>query len=267
MEVITSKSNEKVKFIKSLNEKKFRQKDNCFYLEGIKVVEEVLISDRAIDIKFIALSSEILKQVNGGIEFLNKLKNITNITVYDLKKEVFESVVDTKTPQGVLVVLKIQEYSLEKVLEENINSNNNILLLDKIQDAGNIGTIIRTADAFGVNTILCMEGTVDVYSPKVIRSTMGSILREKIVYIKNEELDILKNSNYAIVGTSLNTDEYIDNFDFSRKAIFVLGNEANGMSKDVENVCTKLVKIKMNGNAESLNVGIAAGIILYLQSK
>lgn len=267
MEVITSKSNEKVKFIKSLNEKKFRQKENCFYLEGIKVVEEVLISDRAIDIKFIALSSEILKQVNGGTEFLNKLKSINNITVYDLKKEVFESVVDTKTPQGVLVVLNIQEYKLENLLKENIKANNNILLLDKIQDAGNMGTIIRTADAFGVDTILCMEGTVDVYSPKVIRSTMGSILREKIVYIKNEELDILKNSNYVIVGTSLNTDKYIDNFDFSKKTIFVLGNEANGMSKDVENVCTELVKIKMNGNAESLNVGIAAGIILYLQSK
>lgn len=269
MEIITSKSNEKVKFLKSLNEKKFRQKNMCFYLEGIKVVDEVLNSSRAIDIMFIALSTEILKCVNGGQDFLEKIEKSKNIIAYDLKKEVFESIVDTKTPQGILVVLKIKEYNLLDVLkkDEKNKLNNNILLIDKIQDAGNMGTIIRTADAFGVNTILCMEGTVDIYSPKVIRSTMGSILRQKMVYIKKEELDILKNSDYRIVGTSLNTNIYIDELDFSRKSIYVLGNEANGMSKEVESICDNLVKIKMSGNAESLNVGIAAGIILYLQSK
>lgn len=270
MEVITSKSNEKVKFIKSLNEKKFRQKNMCFYLEGIKVVDEVLKSDRAIDIMFIALSSEILNSVNGGTDFLKKVENINNITVYDLKREIFENVVDTKTPQGVLVVLKIKEYNLDDILKSNNSvktKKNNILLVDKVQDAGNMGTIIRTADAFGINTILCMEGTVDIYSPKVIRSTMGSILRQKIVYIKKEELEKLKNSDYRVVGTSLSTNMYIDELDFSKKSIFVLGNEANGMSKEVENICNELVKIKMSGNAESLNVGIAAGIILYLQSK
>ena len=264
MEIITSKSNEKVKFIKSLNEKKFRQKNMCFYLEGIKVVEEVLKSDRSVDIMFIALSAEILSKINGGIEFLNKIKNEKNILIYDIKREVFENIVDTKTPQGIIAVLKIKEYNLYDLLN---NSNNNILLVDKVQDAGNMGTIIRTSDAFGVDTILCMDGTVDVYSPKVVRSTMASILRQKIVYIRKDELEILKNTDYRIVGTSLNTKVYIDELDFSKKSIFVLGNEANGISKDVEKVCNELVKIKMSGNAESLNVGVAAGIILYLQSK
>lgn len=267
MEIITSKSNEKVKFIKSLNEKKFRQKNMCFYLEGIKVVEEVLESRKAVDIMFIALSSEILKNVNGGENILNKLDKNSKYLVYDLKKEVFESIVDTLTPQGILVVLKMDMYNLSEVLDKNITEDKNMLLLDKVQDAGNLGTIIRTADAFGVNTILCLEGTVDCYLPKVLRSTMGSILRQNIVYIKKEDLETLKNSGYNIVGTSLNTDTYVNDFDFSKKCIFVLGNEANGISKEVEEICSDLVKIKMSGNAESLNVSVAAGIILYLQSK
>lgn len=267
MEIITSKSNEKVKFVKSLNEKKFRQKNMCFYLEGIKVVEEVLKSNRAVDIMFIALSAEILEKVNGGKDFLNKISKYNNIVIYNLKKEVFESIVDTKTPQGVLVVLKINEYNLLEMLQKSSDLNKNILLVDKVQDAGNMGTIIRTADAFNIDTILCVEGTVDVYSPKVIRSTMGSILRENIIYISLEQLEILKNSTYNIVGTSLNTNTYLEEYDFSKRSIFVLGNEANGMSKEVEKICNTLVKIKMSGKAESLNVGVAAGIILYLQSK
>lgn len=269
MEIITSKSNEKVKFIKSLNEKKFRQKNMCFYLEGIKVVEEVLSSKKAIDIMFIALSTEILKNVNGGALCLEKINLVKDIPKYNIKKEIFESIVDTKTPQGILVVLKIKEISLSEVLKinNNLEKRNNMLLLDKVQDLGNVGTIIRTADAFGINTILCMEGTADVYSPKVVRSTMGSILRQNIVYLKYEDLYLLKQSGYSIVGTSLNSKKDISKLDFSKKSIFVLGNEANGMSKEVESICNELVKIKMSGKAESLNVAIAAGIIMYLQDK
>lgn len=264
MEIITSKSNEKVKFIKSLNEKKFRKKKMCFYLEGIKVVEEVLSSKKAIDIMFIALSTEILSKINGGNDCIEKINLMENIQKYNIKKEIFESIVDTKTPQGILVVLKIKELSLNDALKIN---KKNILLLDKVQDLGNVGTIIRTADAFGINTILCMEGTADVYSPKVVRSTMGSIIRQNIVYLKYEDLDTLKKSDYRIIGTSLNTNKDISNLDFNKKSIFVLGNEANGISKEVENICDELVKIQMSGKAESLNVGIAAGIIMYLQDK
>ena len=139
------------------------------------------------------------------------------------------------------------------------------MLLDKIQDAGNIGTIIRTADAFNVKGIICMENTADVYSPKVVRSTMGSILREKIIYIKSEDLFGLKKYGHILYGTSLSSNKYIEDINFSKKSIFVLGNEANGISEEVEKVCDSLVKIKMSGNAESLNVAIAAGIILHAQ--
>lgn len=269
MEVITSKSNEKVKLIKSLNEKKFRQKNRCFYLEGIKVVNEVLQSDKAVDIMFIALCREILEHINGGKECIEKMSALSNIPIYEVKKEIFINMVDTKAPQGILVVLKQKEKKLEELLQEiqeDIHlKNKNIVLLDRIQDAGNLGTIIRTADAFGISTILCLEGTTDVYSPKVLRSTMGSILRQSVIYIQKEQMKQLKKYGYQIVGTSLNTDQDIKKLNFNKKSVFVFGNEANGMEKEVEKMCDELIKIKMSGHAESLNVGVATGIVLYLQ--
>ena len=191
MEVITSKSNEKVKFIKSLNEKKFRQEHKAFYIEGVKVVNEVINQREAIDILFIAYCDEILKSVNGGsklLQILETSERLRSLQLLNISKSVFETITDTKTPQGILAVLKIPEFSIDEILKEE----KNVLLLDKLQDLGNIGTIIRSADAFGVKSIICINGTADVYSPKVIRSTMGSILREKIIYIQEEKVEELK---------------------------------------------------------------------------
>ena len=256
IEVITSKSNEKAKFIRSLNDKKGRQKNGCFYLEGIKVVNEVIERRGAINLRFIAYSEEILINVNGGKEILNKIKKIQNKISFS--KDVF----NTKTPQGILAVLEFTN-------ELEVLNDENILVLDKVQDLGNLGTIIRSADAFGIKQIICTSGTADVYSPKVLRSTMGSILREKITYIDNlQKLEELKKYGFAIVGTTLNEKSIsIEKFDFSKKSIFVMGNEANGISKEIEKICDYFIKIPMTGNAESLNVGVATSIILYKQFK
>lgn len=274
MDTIISKSNEKVKYLKNLNEKKFRQKYNAFYLEGIKVVEEVLNMNKAINIMFIAYSKDILLNLNGGYEIFEKIQEISkrnSFELIDLDKNVFEYVSDTVTPQGILAVIEIPKYDIFNILNNDFEMKKNIIILDKVQDSGNIGTIIRTADAFDVDTIICLEGTTDVYSPKVVRSTMGSILREKIIYLNKDELNNylkkIKEIGFKIVGTSLNTDKYISEIDFNDRHAFVLGNEANGISSEVINICDKLIKIPMSGSAESLNVGIASGIILYEQFK
>ncbi len=268
MDIITSKSNENVKFIKSLNDKKFRYNNRSFYLEGIKVIDEVLKLDRAINIKFIAYSKDILENLNGGNEILIKIfeySKKTNLKILEFKKEIFEYMTDTITPQGILTVLEMPNYNINDLLKEN---SSNILILDKVQDSGNIGTIIRTADAFGVNLVLCTEGTTDIYSPKVLRSTMGSILRVKVLYIKENYKEILENirkSKIKIIGTSLNTNKYIKDIDFKGKYAFIVGNEANGVSEEINNLCDEFIKIPMTNSAESLNVGIATGIILYEQ--
>lgn len=274
MENIVSKANEKVKYIKSLNEKKYRQKYGVYYLEGIKVVNEIieLYEKKAINVKFIAYSYDILSNLSGGSQIIKKISKLNEekkIEIVSLSKEVFEYMTDTVTPQGILAVLDIPKYDLNDVIS---NENANILLLDKVQDLGNIGTIIRTADAFEVDTILCVSGTADVYSPKALRSTMGSILREKIIYIESDELDklfyTLKQNEYTVIGTSLQTDKYINETDINdKKLCFVVGNEANGMSEYISNKCDELVKIPMSGSAESLNAAVATSIILYEQYK
>ncbi len=262
MNVIMSKSNEKVKYIKSLNDKKFRKKYHTFYVEGIKVVNEILNSKKAIDIMFIAYSKDLLQNINGGKEMIEKIENISFIEKIELSAEIFAYVTDTVNPQGVLIVMSIPKYDMLKELQENTQD---LLILDQVQDLGNIGTIIRSADAFGIKLILCSVGTGDVYSPKVIRSTMGSFSRVKIIYVEDllQIIALLKEKQYEIVGTSLQKSKEVSCFDFSKKQAFVVGNEANGVPKNILENCDQIIKIEMEQTAESLNVSVATSILLY----
>lgn len=262
MDTIVSKSNEKVKFIKSLNDKKFRNKYMAFYLEGIKVVTEILNSKEAIDIMFIAYSKDLLLNSNGGITLLERIENEKNIETLSFSENVFEHMTDTITPQGVLVVVKIPKYD---VFYEIDNTKSNILILDKVQDLGNLGTIIRSADSFDTRLIICNIGTADMYSPKVVRSTMGSIFRVKVVYTSEiiKVINYLKNKGYEVIGTSLKTNNYLKDLSYLKRHVYVMGNEANGVDKDILNCCSSLVKIDMENTAESLNVSVATSIMLY----
>ena len=262
MELIVSKSNDNVKLIRSLNEKKYRTKYNAFYLEGVKVTNEILDKNEAIDILFIAYSKSLLISTNGGQALLNRISSLKNIKVLEFEENIFKYMTDTVNTQGILVVMKIPKYSLEN------EENKNIILLDKVQDLGNIGTIIRSCNAFGVDTILCTSGTADVYSPKAVRATMGGILNVKIIYLDGiEKLNLLKKMGYKIATTSLKTQNSIDSIDYNNKYIFVMGNEANGVSKEIIDISDFVVKIPMNEKIESLNVGVATSIILYEQYK
>lgn len=265
MEAISSKSNDNVKFIRGLNEKKFRNKNKAFYLEGIKIANEILDKNKAIDILFIAYSKSILLSSNGGEELLNRIVNLKNIKVLEFNDTTFKYMTDTMTPQGILVVLKMPEYNLEEILS---NEKKNIVVLDQVQDLGNIGTIVRSANAFDVDTIICTPKTADVYSPKALRSTMGGILNCNIIYLESEkELNLLKEFGYNIVTLSLDTNNMLSNLDLSLKYAFVMGNEANGVSKEVQEISDILVKIPMTDKIESLNVGVATSIVLYEQYK
>lgn len=262
MELIVSKSNDNVKFIRSLNEKKYRTKYNAFYLEGVKVTNEILDKNEAIDILFIAYSKSLLISTNGGQALLDRISSLKNVKVLEFEENIFKYMTDTVNTQGILVVMKIPKYSLEN------EENKNIILLDKVQDLGNIGTIIRSCNAFGVDTILCTSGTADVYSPKAVRATMGGILNVKIIYLDDiEKLNLFKKMGYKIATTSLKTQNSIDSIDYNNKYVFVMGNEANGVSKEIIDISDFVVKIPMSEKIESLNVGVATSIILYEQYK
>lgn len=171
--------------------------------------------------------------------------------------------VETKTPQGILAVMKIPNLSI------NLNYNEEYIILDKVQDAGNLGTIIRTAEAFDIKNIICLEGTTDAYSQKVIRSTMGSVVRENIMYVDFENFKKialkLKQNGYTLFATALEESEDLEELEVSKKTVFILGNEANGVSEEIKELSDKNVKIAMSKNTNSLNVGIASGIVMYKQ--
>lgn len=275
-DIIISKSNERAKFIKGLNDKKNRIKNNCYYLEGIKVVFEVIKEVKAVDIISIAYSDCILENVKDGKESLNVVKEYclnNNINITNFSKEVFSYMTDTITPQGILAVVKIPKYSnndIEEIIKGELNKDNNILILDKLQDLGNIGTIVRSCDAFNVKTIFCIEGTADIYSPKAIRSTMASILRVNVIYIK-EDIDVIKKlreSGYIIASTTLTDNSCnLNDLNFNKKYAFIMGNEANGVSDKIKSNSDINIKIPMSSSTESLNVSIATGIVLYEQFK
>ena len=260
--VITSKTNNIVKFIKSLNEKKYRVLNTMFYLEGIKVVNEAikLYLNGEIEIDSIVYSTEILSKTNGGNTFLEKLNEIININKYEFSKDIFNYVTDTVNTQGVLVIVKLKEKKLK-----DLDKLSNTVILDKIQDAGNLGNIIRTADSFFFKNVICIKGTVDCYNPKVVRSTMASILRTNIVYIDDfKELEMyLKENNYKILTTCLKANKYLNEINAKEKFAVILGNEAKGVSRESIDIADILIKIPMNNNVDSLNVASSASIMMY----
>lgn len=262
--IIVSKSNEKIKYINSLKDKKYREKYSKYILEGIKLVDEYINLRGQTPLEFIVLSKDLLVNAQGGEKLYNKLKDSEKVIEVD--SSVFSYLSDTETPQGVLVVIDKKENKFENLIK-NIKNLEKVIVLDKVQDAGNMGTIIRSAVSFGVKNIVCIKGSVDVYSSKVIRSTMGAIDKINVFYVDMDNMLLLKrelnNNGYILCGTDLKATKYLNETKPNDKIVYVLGNEANGISDEIKELCDDYVKIAMESAQESLNVAIAASILMY----
>lgn len=254
MQVITSKENDTIKNIKKLNEKKYRDQENKFLVEGIKMLQEALNENAIID-KIIVCEDCI----NDGTINKELMYEIAKQNCVYVSEKVFQSITQVTNPQGILAVLK-RENGEEKIsYEEDI-----IVVLDGVQDPGNLGTIIRTIDSVGLTQVILSNQTADPFNPKVVRSTMGAIYRVNCIRSKNiiETLKNIKKHKYEILATSLNTTQTIYDIDYKKK-VLVIGNEAKGVSKEILELANKKIKIPMPGKTESLNVAVATGIILY----
>lgn len=243
--MITSKNNELIKYIKSLHQKKFRDEYGEFFVEGIKLVEEA-ISEK-LEISKIVICEEIFKE---KVDF-------RDCDVEYVNENVFNFISDTKTPQGIMAIIKIPKV--------NDKFGDTIFALDNLQDPGNLGTIIRTLDCAGIDSLLLSRGTVDLYNPKVIRSTMGAIFRVNCfedVDLEKKLID-LKKDGYKIVVTALDAKMYHYDLDFKDKYVIVIGNEAKGVSKEIQDLADIKVKIPMLGRTESLNASVAASLMAY----
>jgi TrmH family RNA methyltransferase len=246
-----------LKDYQKLRMKKYRQEWELCVIEGKRVCEEALLSDWQIEAVFITDSF-----VNDpSYQKIKKLFARKKITPAILNLSDFKNLAETDTPQGILMVMKIPPAEIPEDITEQVRW---LLLLEGIRDPGNLGTIIRTADWFGVPLILSSRDSVDFYNPKVLRSSMGSIFRVRCMELENiyQFLNSLKSKGYTIIGTSPNASETLENKRVNPPLAIVLGSEADGISTNLESSLNTVLKIQKYGRAESLNVAVAAGIVM-----
>lgn len=254
MQVITSKDNDLIKDIKKLKEKKYRDAFNKYIIEGIKLVEEA-IQEKA-DIECIVICEDCMKEDIFDKKLTYEIAKLNCIYV---SSKVFSTITDVSNPQGILAVIKRSEKNTNIDYSENI-----IVVLDGIQDPGNLGTILRTVDSANLKQIVISNETADAFNSKVVRSTMGAIFRVNIIKSTDliKDLVDMKANGFDIVVTSLDTEDSVYDITYNKKVI-VIGNEANGVSKEVQEIADNKVKIPMLGKTESLNASVAAGIMIY----
>ena len=243
MNVITSTQNNQVKAWKKLQTRKERVKTESFLVEGFHLIEEARASNWKI--------KEII--IREDVEAPSWCKEQLIIVVSDI---VFQHIAQTNTPQGIIAVIEMKQH--------HDLTGNHVIMIDRIQDPGNLGTIIRTADAAGFSAVILGKGTVDLYNDKVIRATQGSLFH--IPIIQSDllvEMQNLKQAGYSIWATALQDAKVYTDIPLQEKTALILGNEGAGVDEDILQKADFIVKIPIYGQAESLNVSIAAGILMY----
>ena len=252
--VITSKDNETIKKIRKLKEKKYRDQNGKYIIEGVKLIREAIVEKA--DIDTIVVCDNCVK--SGEID-QKVLYEIAKYNCVYVDEKVFNNMTDVQNPQGLLAVVEKKNTDKDIKYDEDV-----IVVLDDIQDPGNLGTILRTIDSVGLTQVIVSKKSGDVFNPKVVRSTMGAIFRVNIIESDNlvNTLKEIKKHKFKVVATSLQTEESIYDIEYKKKVI-IIGNEANGVSKEVLEISDKKVKIPMPGKTESLNAAVATGVILY----
>ncbi len=291
MEVISSTKNDRIKNAAALQKsKKARTEQGLFAAEGLRIADDTFKSAAGL-IDSVFVSESFLKKrawegypavekvfsafadktgvSNGGAEDqrtsypdMIRTGKDSEARLFVVKDTVFEGMCETVTPQGILCLVKQPEYSYEDIVK---GSDIKLLLLEDIQDPGNLGTMIRTAEAAGMNGLIMSRGTVDIFSPKVTRSTMGAIFRVPFLYTDSltDTIDRLKNDGVTVYAAYLRDGEDFENVSYSSRSAVMIGNEGNGLSDAAVEHASKNVYIPMAGEVESLNAAVAAALLMY----
>lgn len=253
--MITSTSNQRVKELLQLQKKsKARNQAGVFLAEGSRMVMETP-KER---LKKLYVSETYFRKHDKDLKALKVVPEVMSDTV-------FAYVSDTKTPQGILAVVRQLDYQLEEMLKKKPH----LLVLDNLQDPGNVGTIFRTAEAAGVTGILMSKDCVDIYNPKTIRSTMGAIYRMPFLYVEDvmEGIRTLKRRGVKVYAAHLDGKNAYDQEDYRQGSAFLIGNEGNGLRPEVADCADTWVRIPMAGQVESLNAAIAATVLMFEVSR
>jgi TrmH family RNA methyltransferase len=246
----------RLKQLRSLATKKGREEKKKFLIEGLRLCQEAFHSDWRIET---VLYTQEFVESKAGKQLID-LVNQNKFPSYQIKNAVLKKLSDTKTPPGILFEVSIKEFELDSILKKNL-----ILLLDHLQDPGNLGTLIRSADAFGFGGIILSEGTVELFNPKVVRSTMGSLFHLPILTEVNlpKIIPKLKKENFQILSTDLEEGTDFEEVKLFSKIALIIGNETQGVSSEIFSLADEKIKIPLLGKAESLNASVAGGILMY----
>lgn len=250
MDILTSLSNERVKeWVKLQKSSKARDAGQRYIIEGAKAVME--------------MPGELIEEMVLQEEYAGPLPELAEgVPVYRTSGKVFKALSQETTPQGILAVARMRHASLVDLLKAPAPL---LVVLDSIQDPGNAGTIIRTADAAGAAGVILTRGSVDAYNPKTVQASMGSQMRVPLIQRADlaEVLDAVKKAGILVYAGDLEAASWHYEEDYARGACFIMGNEGQGLSREALSMADKRIRIPMPGKAESLNVGIAAGILLF----
>lgn len=255
--MITSLHNKSVREVSALLEKKKeRDRQRLFVIEGGKMFGEA----PAERISRVYLSQSAEAEMYARYE--EKLEKLSCEIVAD---EVFARMSDTVTPQGILCLVRQQQYNIDQILRNNDEKQMLFIMLEDIQDPGNLGTIFRTAEAAGADAVIMSSRTADIYNPKTIRSTMGAVYRVPFLYTDDltDMIGILRGQGVAVYAAHLGADHFYDDYDYHRSTAFLIGNEANGLRDKTASCADALISIPMEGKAESLNAAVASSVLLY----
>lgn len=248
MKVISSRENRYIKECLKLKKRKYRDQTGLFVIEGPKMLKEAINSPN-VKISYIFIEASLADDYEG----------FDQGEVFVLDSKLLMEIADTETPQGIVAVVEKPLWSLDNI--KKVSST--LVLLDGIADPGNMGTIIRTAWAFNVDGILLTKGCVDPFGHKVVRSTMGGIFNIPVFQnITMSDIESFKKSGFSVIGSAVKNAVNYNEYDFTMPTIVIIGNEAHGISEELLDLCDKLITIPINPCVDSLNAGIACGIIL-----
>ncbi len=272
--MISSASNAQIKYLVKLQEKAaLRKEDRVFVCEGRKMFEEVLYYDKESIVKAYVTERflEMVQEMDAAgeeaaTEQMLTMKRMQEIDYEVVTEAVLKEAAQTVTPQGILAIVRQPEYTLEQILGAKENTTGiRLLLLENLRDPGNLGTIIRTAEGAGMDGVILNAESVDIFNPKVIRSTMGAIYRVPFLYVQDFYglLEKLKEQGISVYAAHLAGSVEYDTVAYPERCAIMIGNEANGLTDRAAELATSCIRIPMDGKVESLNAGVAAAVLMY----
>lgn len=278
MKRITSPDNPALRLVKGLQQKKIREREESYLIEGFHLIQEAIHAVRR-------PASENHREPGEGLRFVlireslfiedEREKGTTNlaesleaggIPVYTVANDIFDRVSDTETPQGILAAVRRKTWTSGEFFEGSGNrKNGNVIVLDRLQDPGNVGTILRTAEAADYLGALILKGTVDVYGPKVVRAASGALFRLPVLFVEDPftAAGLLHSHGKRIISATPYCDQYYYESDLSQNAAIVIGNEGGGIDPVLLAESDQKIRIPMNPEVDSLNAAVAAGLLMY----